>query len=134
MAFFDRNRIKDQKNSAYKCQKCDTVYYKDLMICRKCKENEVFNVPADQDKVNLGGVCRLLALKKAKSFQKEISGNCHVLGNVEYGIGLRPVFENHQFGIPKASVEIVSADRQEKPETIIEFCLKKILGRYGGKT
>jgi hypothetical protein len=134
MTFFDRIRIKDQKNSTYKCHKCDTVYYKDLMNCRNCKAKEIYNVPVDQDKVNLGGVCRLLAMEKAESYKKEISQNYHVQGNVEYGIGLRPVFENHQFGIQKTSVEIVSADRLEKPVTIIEFCLKKILGRYGGKT
>jgi hypothetical protein len=134
MTFFDRIRNKDQKFSTYKCQNCDTVYYKDLMFYRNCKAKEEFIVPVNRDKVNLGGVCRLLALKRVKGFPKEISRKYCFHGNVEYGKDLRKTFENHQLGMYKAPVGIVSADRKEKPVTIIEFCLKKILGRYGGKT
>jgi hypothetical protein len=128
----------ETKILAYKCQKCGNVYYPAGIDCRKCYARRNLATNAGWDTINLGGVCRLLSYNRVLKLTQGKTQQSLQFGMVENEIGFytsgqlatgKPVN-----GIQSEEVVFESDNRPGKPAHILDFCLKKILGRYGGKT
>lgn len=138
MIDFGMYEKQEPKILAYKCQKCGTVYYPAPLICKKCDAIRNPATNAGWGTVSLGGACRLLSWTRVWNLGEGYSQKSLSFGIVEFENGLRAsgqlAVENPETGMLLDAKVVESDNRPGKPVHIFAFCLKQILGRYGGKS
>ncbi len=116
---------KEPKISAYKCQKCGSLYYPAPMVCSKCNTRRDPETNKGWETFDLEGPCTLLSWTRLWNLPEGYTKKNMLFGIVEFENGLRASgqleVDDPKTGMSLHSTVIESNERPGNPVKVFLF-------------